>query len=98
MPYQCVRIYRFRRGALGGVLASVRSGLLGSLMAQSGFLRYRFVTTADDRAVSESVWESEGQAAFADVVESDWVRASISNDLAGLPELLIGPVEVDVAA
>lgn len=98
MPYQCVRIYRFRRGALGSVLASVRFILLRSLIAQAGFLRYRFVTTADDRAVSESVWETEEQAAFADVVESDWVRASVSDDLAGLPDLLIGPVEVDVAA
>ena len=98
MHYQCIRIYRFRRGRLGSVVSSVRRALLSALMAQTGFLRYRWVTTADDRAVSESVWETEEQAAFADVVESDWVRAHVSRELEGLPDLLLGPVEVDVAA
>lgn len=96
MPYQCVRIYRFRRGVLGRVVPVVRFELVRALLSQPGFLRYRFVVTADDRAVSESVWETDAQAASADVVEAAWVRTSISGDLDGLPDLLIGPVEVDV--
>lgn len=96
MSYQCVRIYRFRPGRLGRVVESVRLGLIPELAQQPGFMRFRFVTTADDRAVSESVWETDAQAASADVVEAAWVRSTISGDLAGLPDLLIGEVEVDV--
>ncbi len=54
------------------------------------------MTTADDRAVSESVWETEEEAIAADVVEADWVRATISGDLDGLPDLLVGPIEIQV--
>ncbi|SRR5579885_1784301 len=97
MPYQCVRVYRFRSGKLGRVVTSIKQTLAGSFTTQPGFIGYRFVTTADDRAVSESVWDTDEQAAFADVIESDWVRANISQYLDGLPDLLIGPVEVDVA-
>jgi len=98
MRFQCVRIYRFRRGSLFRVVTSVRLNLIPQLRKEPGFVRFRFITTADDRAVSESVWETEAQAASADVVEADWVRASISDELDGLPDLLIGPIEVDTAS
>lgn len=98
MHYQCVRIYRFQHGSLGEVIASARQQLIPKLETQPGFVRYQLVTTADDRAVSTSVWETDAAAATADLVEADWVRASISHHLAGLPELLIGPVVVDTGA
>lgn len=77
------------------MLSSIKASLVPSLMAEPGFVRYRFIVTADDRAVSESVWETDAAAASADVVEAAWVRADISSDLAGLPDLLIGSVELD---
>jgi hypothetical protein len=96
MYYQCARIYRFRTGTMDHVRSAVEATLLPSLAQQPGFVRYRFMTTADDRALSESVWETIAEAASADVVEGDWVRGSISSDLDGLPDLLIGPIEIEV--
>lgn len=96
MHYQCVRVYRFRSGTIDRVSRAVELELVPRLLQQPGFVAYRFVTTADDRAVSESVWETQEEAVSADVVEADWVRAIISADLDGLPDLLIGPIEVQV--
>jgi len=96
MTYQCVRTYRFNRGALGTVKNSALWDLLPELERQPGFLGYRLITTADDRAVSESIWETYEQAESADVVEADWVRKSISDLLAGLPDLFVGPIAVFV--
>ncbi len=96
MYYQCVRIYRLRRGALGRVRRFVDLRLVPALAQQSGFVGYRFISTADDRAVSESVWETEEEAVAADVIEADWVRATISGDLDGLPDLLVGPIEIEI--
>ena len=96
MTYQCVRTYRFNRGALGQVKDSAMWELLPDLERQPGFLGYRLITTADDRAVSESLWETYEQAQSADVVEAAWVRRSISDLLDGLPDLFVGPIAVFV--
>ncbi len=96
MYYQCVRVYRLRRGAIGRVKRAIDLHLVPALTQQPGFIAYRFMTTADDRAMSESTWETQEEAVAADVVESDWVRAHISADLDGIPDLLIGPVEIQV--
>lgn len=98
MTYQCVRIYRFRPGSLDRVSRSVRFELVPAFARQPGFRRYRFVASADDRAVSESLWETSPQAVSADVIEGDWVRALVSTDLADLPDVVIGEVEVDAEA
>ena len=96
MTYQCIRTYRFNRGALGSVKDSAMRDLLPDLERQPGFLGFRLITTADDRAVSESIWETYEQAQFADVVEAAWVRQTISDRLDGLPDLFVGPIEVFV--
>ena len=95
MSAQLVRTYSLNPGALGALVRSVERDLLPDLRRQPGFLSYRLVTTADDRAVSESTWETDGQAAFADSVEADWVRAKITGHLAALPDQYVGPVAVE---
>lgn len=95
MLFHCVRIYRLRPGTTGRVVNLARRFLLPALEGQAGFRHYHLLTTADDRLVSDSVWETEAQAAFADLLESDWVRAHISDDLDGLPDLLIGVDKID---
>jgi hypothetical protein len=95
MSYQLVRTYRLDPGALGAVVRSVERVLVPDLRRQPGFLSYHLVTTADDRAVSESTWETDEQAAYADSVEAEWVRAKITSYLAALPDQFVGPVAVE---
>jgi hypothetical protein len=95
MSYQCVRTYRLKPGSPGAVQWSAELHLVQTLRGQLGFLGYRFVRTADDRAVSESAWETDAQAAFADYLEAEWVRQHISAHLAGLPDSYLGPVTID---
>ncbi|MBX6772194.1 MAG: antibiotic biosynthesis monooxygenase [Chloroflexi bacterium] len=94
MPYTCIRLYRLRAGTAQRVQRMVARSLLPLLEAQPGFLEYRFMVAADDRAVSESLWEHVEEAASADAVEADWVRSALSPELDGLPDSLIGAVEV----
>ncbi len=95
MAAECVRLYRLRPGALRTVTQAAEATLVPTLRQQPGFLAYRLTATADDRAVSVSVWESESQAAFANLLEAEWIRDAIASVLVGLPDELIGRVVVD---
>jgi hypothetical protein len=96
MPFQLVRTYRFRPGATSVVARSVERELAPRLRQQPGFLTYRLLTTADDRAVSVSTWVRPEEAILGDVVEAEWVRDAITDELAALPDVFVGQIVVEI--
>src|SRR5262245_5441725 len=93
--HECVRTYRLVHGSIPTVVATAEWDLMPVFRRQNGFLGYRLTTTADDRAMSVSTWETEELAAVADMLESDWVRAHIADRLDGLPDVFVGRVVVE---
>jgi hypothetical protein len=79
-------------------VATAEWDLVPVFRRQNGFLGYRLTTTADDRAISVSSWETEELAAVADMLESEWVRIHIADRLDGLPDVFVGKVVVEVGA
>ena len=78
MQHTRVAIYQFKPGTVGEALAKAQAGLLPIYRAQPGFVGYGVVTTANDGAVSISIWETAEQAQAAVQTAGSWVAANVA--------------------
>jgi hypothetical protein len=78
---QRVRIanYKVIKGTFPELAEEAKGGMLKTLRAQPGFIRYGLADTGEGTCASISLWETHAQAEAATPVATTWVREHLAD-------------------
>lgn len=94
--YMTIRQYPIQWGSLDEILRLAQEDFLPTLEQAPGFVSYRVMDPGDGTVVTVSLFRTRDEAAAATLWATEWVQENMANLVSGPPQIISGPVRVDV--
>jgi hypothetical protein len=79
MQYLRVATYKINKGTFQEIADTAKTGMLKTLQAKPGFIRYGVADVGDDTVLSISMWKTHADAEASVPVAASWVRENLSD-------------------